>query len=176
MHTYIKLKASSFKLKSVRNELPEINNALASAHSMVTIFNQIKRKKLRKYIIEQYNSKFPNSMRRLSQKQIIALEHPNTLVIPVNIVDILEIIVEDIKSNKSRFHYRADNNNEDIVSMYMVKYTLYALQYFKAWLKAHKDNPRSGCEKYRKESNYISNRLEEFNSRYPGVFNSLFEE
>ena len=153
------------------NNLFKINNELAIATGM-SVFNYIpKRRQLRKHIIAIHNTgncRFP-----VSHKDIKRMERPNKCEVPVNIIDILEILICEIVCVKNRFNYRAQDEN--IISYHVLENTIEALRDFFAWLDAHPEGDRPECDKYREEVEYVLKRLEAFDIKYPGVFNSLFK-
>ena len=153
------------------NNLFKINNELAVAKDLVAFDYIPKRKSLRKHIMNIHNKKC-NCKFPVSHKDIKRMERPYKCEIPVNIVDILEIIITEIVQHKDKFNYRAQDTN--IVSEHVLNNTIRTLKLFKAWLDAHENGVRPECDKYREETAYVCQRLEEFNKKYPQVFNDLF--
>lgn len=161
--------------KYIKNNLSTIDDKLAIAEGMA-VFNKIpRRRQLRQHFIDLSKQKsgcpFP-----ISHKDIRRLERPAKCEIPVNIVDILELLVEDLKFYKDKFTYRADATDSSIVSIHILRNTIEQIRVFYQWLKGHMDNPSFENNKYRQEVNYVVKRLREFDSKYPGLFNSLFED
>ena len=153
------------------NNLFKIDNELALAEGLVAFDYIPRRKALRRRIIDlhnkTYDSEFP-----VSHKDIKRMERAYKCEIPINIVDVLEILITEIIQYKKDFNYRAQDDY--IVSCHILKNTIDSLTIFKAWLNSHAYGIRPECDKYRDEVAYVSRRLEEFDQKYPQVFNELF--
>lgn len=153
------------------NNLFKIDNELSVAEGLVAFEYIPRRKALRKHIMDLHN-KNNNCEFPVSHKDIKRMERPYKCEIPVNIVDILEIIIAEIVQYKKEFNYRSQDNY--IVSCHILKNTIDTITIFKAWLDSHDYGIRPECDKYRKETEYVYNRLIAFDKKYPQVFNDLF--
>lgn len=174
MRKVIKLSKREYR-NYMENNLSEIDDKLAIAEGMA-VFNKIpKRKKLRRHFIDLSKRKadcpFP-----ISHKDIRRLEKPSKCEVPVNIVDILELLVDDINIYRDSFTYRARPYDKSIVSVHILRCTIEQITMFRSWLKDHLDDQNYANNKYRDEINYVAGRLKKFDAEYPGVFNTLFEE
>lgn len=162
------------------NNMYYINEALAKAEKIFFMEYIPSRKKLRKHLINIANDALEKKYGKgnffpVSNKDIKRMERPRKFEIPVNIVDILDIIIKETISNKENFTYRASVGEDDIISQHALANTIYMLRAFKAWLDANDEGVRPECDKYREEVAYVAKRFEEFDELYPGLFNSLFE-
>lgn len=166
----IRLNKKEYNVESLNN-LFKIDNELAVAEGLVAFDYIPRRKALRKRIMNLHNKnskcEFP-----VSHKDIKRMERPCKCEIPVNIVDVLEIIINEIVQYKSEFNYRAQDDY--IVSYHILKNTIDTLTIFKGWLDSHEEGVRPECDKYRQEVEYVYNRLKKFNEKYPHIFNELF--
>ena len=99
------------------------------------------------------------------------MEKSRKCEVPINIVDILEVIVDEIKNHKQKFNYRA--NDQYIISMHMLYNTIDSLNNFMVWIMAHDEGTRSQCDKYRTEAHYVQKRLSEFDAKHPELFNEF---
>ena len=144
------------------NNMFEINNELAKAKKMLTLDYIPQRYALRRKLIEECNK--ANIIPEVSHKDIKRLEKPIKCQVPINVMDILEVIVKEIIKNKDNFHYRA--SDDYIVSLHMIYNTIESINDFYHWLEAHPNSERAECEKYREEVNYIKAKIKEFDSKY----------
>lgn len=173
MRKIIKLRKSDFNTKKKDiNNIVDINNALSLCLGIKTLLGVPKRKKFRKHIIGITKPEtFP-----VSGKDIRRLECPGKFEIPVNIVDILEKVIEEIKLNRNNFRYRAPENNNQIISDYSLHITLQHLNHFYSIFNDSDYNLEEHPEtlKYKEEIEYVKKRMIEFNEKYDYIFNDLF--
>lgn len=156
------------------NNLKKINESLAEAKQQFVFECIPSKKKLRKQIMKKCNER-KTCIVPVSNKDIKRMERAKKCEVPINIVDILEIIITEIINNKDDFEYRAPKNDNSIVSCHALNNTISAIRDFKDWLDAHDGGERPECDKYREEVKYVLKRLDEFNDKYPEIFNALFE-
>lgn len=170
MKKVIKIDKKSVKCKR-HNNVFAINGDLARAKDMVAMSYFPKRKEFREYIVNIHANTYPNSPHKASRKDIKRLENPKKYEIPVNIVEILEILVNEVQTNKKKVNYRANDNL--IISKHMLFCTLKSLNNFAEWLNANPIGLRPENDKYRVEVAYVVKALEEFDQKYNIDFNSL---
>lgn len=154
------------------NNALNINNALAVARGMAVLKCIPKRRAYRKHIMRLCNER-PNLPFRVSQKDIKRLECAARCELPVNVIDILEVLVSEIQGAKDKIKYRAQDNY--IISFHILNQTLNTLEDFRRWLAGHNIGERPMDDKYRDGVDYVKRRLDEFNKQNQGEFNSLFE-
>lgn len=161
------------------NNLHEINKELASVKRIFVISNVPSRRKFRKQFVEIANKelrkKNKNEFFPVSIRDIKRLEYPKKCEIPVNIVDILEILISEINKYKNDITYRATDKENAIISYYILTNTIDSLNIFKSWLKSHEVGERPECDKFREEVKYVAKRLEDFNVSHSQLFNELFD-
>ncbi len=152
------------------NNIVHINNNLAITLGYSTFLGVPKRRAFRKYIIEITKSE----SFCVSGKDIKRLEQPGKREIPVNIVDILEAIISNVIDKRNEYNYRAPSDNNQIISVYALEKTLNHLSCFYTYIndKNHSILPEN--EKYRDAIQYVTERLNRFNARYPYIFNHIF--
>lgn len=167
----IKIDKETVRCKK-HNNLYAINSDLARAKNMIAMMYFPKRKEFMEYIIKKHKNMYPDSPYKVSKKDIKRLENPRKYEIPVNIVEILEILVEEVITNKDKVTYRA--SDDEILSKHMIFCTIKSLNNFAAWLAAHPIGERPMNDKYRQEVSYVINALERFDLEYNFDFNSLF--
>ena len=153
------------------NKLFEINNELARAKGLVTLDYIPLRWSLRHHIIQRCNEK-KDIIAEVSHKDIKRMEKSQKCQVPINIIDILEVIIDEIIKCKKDFNYRA--NDEYIISIHMLYNTIDSLKNLIAWLETHDEGIRPECDKYRDAVLYVKGRLEEFDVAHPELFNELF--
>lgn len=153
------------------NNLFTINNELASAKELLSLDYIPLRRAYRQQIITKCNQR-KNIVAKASHKDIKRMEKSCKCEVPINIVDILEVIVDEIKNHKQKFNYRA--NDHYIISMHMLYNTIDSLNNFIVWIMEYDEGIRYQCDKYRTEAHYVKKRLSEFDAEHPGLFNELF--
>lgn len=166
----IRLDKREFNFGKKYNNLHDINDAVTEAMGMVGFRDQPKRRMYRAHVIAQAKAKVP--IFPVTQRDIKRVECPAKCEIPVNIVEILEVVVEDVQNYHNSIEYRA--NDSRIVSEYMLENIVQIIRLFYAWLRNHPLGERPHNDKYRDETAYIIRRLQEFDEDYPGVFDMLF--
>lgn len=152
------------------NHALEINKALALAEGICCFECIPKRRAYRKYIMSLCNR---NSSLQypVSHKDIKRLECAGKCELPINAVDILEVLIAEIAKMKNNFNYKAQDTY--IISRHILNYTVESLEDFRLWLRGHKVGEMPECDKFRDEVAYIKKRLDEFDEKHPGIFNSL---
>ena len=146
------------------NNLFTINNELARAKESLALDYIPLRRAYRQQIIVKCNQN-KSIVAKVSHKDIKRMEKSRKCEVPINIVDILEVIVDEIKNHKQKFNYRA--NDQYIISMHMLYNTIDSLNNFMVWINAHDEGVRSQCDKYRTEAYYVQKRLSEFDAKNP---------
>lgn len=154
------------------NNLFTINNELARAKELLALDYIPLRRAYRQQIIAKCNQN-KSIIAEASHKDIKRMEKSRKCEVPINIVDILEVIVDEIKNHKQKFNYRA--SDQYIISMHMLYNTIDSLNNFMVWIMAHDEGTRSQCDKYRTEAHYVQKRLSEFDAKHPELFNELFD-
>ena len=154
------------------NNLFAINNELARAKELLALDYIPLRRAYRQQIIAKCNQN-KSIVADVSHKDIKRMEKSRKCEIPINIVDILEVIVDEVKNHKQKFNYRA--NDQYIISMHMLYNTIDILNNFMVWIMAHDEGIRPECYKYSIEACYVQKRLSEFDAKHPELFNELFD-
>lgn len=166
----IRLNKREYNMGKTFNNLHDINDAAATAKGMVGFRNQIKRRMYRNFLINKSKIKVP--IFPVTHRDIKRIECPGKCEIPVNIVEILEVVVEDVRANHEIINYEA--NDDRIISEYMLENIVLLIKLFNEWLRIYPEGEQPCNDKYRRETAYIVRRLGEFNQKYPGTFDSLF--
>lgn len=170
MNKVIKLDKQEY-LGPKYNNLLIINNELACAMGLIALDYIPLRWNLRQHIMNKCNSD-KQIIFKVSHKDIKRMEKSQRCEVPINIIDILEVIVNEILAHKEQFHYRANDNY--IISMHMLYNTIDSLKNLIVWLEANEVGVRPECDKYRESVSYVKKRLEEFDAAHPHIFNDLF--
>ena len=170
MNKVIRLDKQEYKGPKYNN-LFKINNELACAMGLV-VFEYIPLKRsLRRHIIDKCNQK-NNIIAPVSHKDIKRLETSQKCEVPINIIDILEVIVDEILIHRKEYNYRS--NDQYIISMHMLNNTIDSLRNLIVWLSDNREGVRPECDKYRESVLYVERRLKEFDAAHPQLFNQLF--
>lgn len=109
----------------------------------------------------------------VSHKDIKRLECAQKCELPITVVDILEVLVNEITNVKGKMNYIA--NDDYIISAHILNQTLDFLKSFFLGFTSTSISNRSENKKYITELNYVKNRFDEFNKLHPGTFNSLLQ-
>lgn len=175
----IRVSRTGIKIKRTdKNNIYYVDNDLAIELGFQTRFNMTRKKMFRNYIIEKSEKDNTNKSPKypISRRDIKRIENPGKMEIPVNIVDILETIILTITDKEGvKLSYRAPEDNDQIVSEFLLEKTLLLLEQFYCLLNDEDEESHPEREKYRESIIYVKNRLEEFDSKYGFSFNEFFK-
>lgn len=169
------------------NNLLAVNDALAKARDLTTCIDKPRRRAYQEMIIYLSRTRYRDDMDSavpISKKDIRRLERPGRGKIPVNIFDILEIIVRELavegQLEHSKFEYPNLERCDTIISEYLVRNSIALVTAL--WntillieADAAGEHPPVENLKYRDAAAYVLSRLEDFDNRHPGYFSSLFK-
>lgn len=171
MRKVIKLGKRWYNSNLKYNNIYVINDALALAKGMSVLGHFPKRKALREHIIMKSRRR-KGVAAEIRRKDIKRMERACKCEIPINIIDILEIIMEEIVIVRDDFEYRA--NDDAIISMHTLGNTIRYLRFVMDHMHDEEGNILPQFQKYQHEIAHVNRRIQEFDAKYPGVFDSIF--
>ena len=121
MSKVIKISKRWYNSSLKYNNIYAINNSLALAEQMSVLGCIPKRKALREHIMA-ISLQREGIVAKISHKDIKRMERACKCEIPINIIDILEFIMEEIVAVQELFEYRA--KDDAIVSMHTIGNTI----------------------------------------------------
>lgn len=172
MNKVIKLDKRWYNSKLKYNNIHAINDALAIAKHMSVFGRFPKRKSLREHIMLQSTYR-KGVIAEVSHKDIKRMERAYKCDIPINIIDILEIIMEEIVLVRTNFKYRA--NDDVIISMHTIGNTIEYLHFVMDHMRDEQGDLLPQFKKYEDEITHVNRRIKEFDDKYPDVFDSIFD-
>lgn len=153
------------------NNIYAINDALALAKRMAVFGRMPRRKALREYIIKR-SLRHEGVVTEISHRDIKRMERAYKCEIPINIIDILEIIMEEIVIVREFFEYRA--KDDAIISMHTIGNTIEYLRFVMDHMHDEQGEILPQFKKYEQEIAHVNRRIQEFDAKYLGVFDSIF--
>lgn len=155
--------------RKYRDNIVFINNVLAIQLGFCTENKVPKRKKFRKFIVEQLKKQ----NLKISGKDIKRMENPNYREIPFYIIEILKKIV-DLIIEQENFTYRAPDNDNRIVSVFLLEKNIEYINNFFAYTNGLSRVDDLNAQISALMINEIHYKLEMFNEEHNNIFNQLF--
>lgn len=168
----IRLGKSWYNANLKYNNIHAINDALALAKRMAVFGRFPKRKALREHIITKSLHR-KGVVVEISHRDIKRMERASKCEIPINIIDILEIVMEEIVIVREFFEYRA--KDDAIISMHTIGNTIEYLRFVMDHMHDEQGEILPQFRKYEQEIAHVNRRIQEFDAKYPGMFNSIFD-
>lgn len=171
MYKVIRFDKKNCVVREKYNNFYYMFEKLALAKKMKVLNRIPKKRELRTYLINKYEKN--NHEFKLSNKDFKRLERPRKYELPVNVVDILELFLDEVIKNKENFDYKC--NDSEIVSIHMIKNSIDLLNVLIAFLD-DPDNSSAEAQKYAKSVEYVKSKLQNFDQKHNYTINSILKK